>query len=714
MSDKDDNDIDLRVYLRALVRYRWVILLAAIVVGGVVTMWTLRQPKVYEAVTTIEYDPNPARPLGGDVADLADPIGSFWTTQEYFNTQNRILRGRHIAELVVQRLNLQRDTDGDVTRAAISLQRRIEIVGVRDTRLVEIRVRDTNARRAQRIANTLFAVYEERTVEDRRSRADMALEKLLSRRERLRVDLEASETSLHQFKRDHDILSVSMEDQQNGVAAQYRAFSEALTSARTRRIELSARADRLRAAEGVDPLQASTTVLETNPAITSLRQQLRTKLAEQSSMSTRYGANHPLMRATTEEIEALEEQLRQEILLVVAAAVADLREARHVEAGLAAALRQAHEAGLELNLREIEYQRVNRERANMAELYSLVLTRTTQTEIARDEQITSVRQEEAAIEPTEAVSPNVPLNIAGGLLGGLLLGLGLAVGLAFVDRRLKSPADVEELGLSVIGILPDIGMPEQEKSRRGRRRNESIPDNRDMVAHTHPMSAASECCRTIRTNLMFMSPDAPIRAFAVTSPTPQEGKTTVACNIAISLSQSGKSVLLVDTDLRRPRVHKSFGLSGAEGITSVLVGEKSLESAVQASPVERLSILACGPIPPNPSELLHGRSFRELLAKALTIYDRVIFDSPPLGAVTDAAVLAPQLDGVLVVVKAEKTTRDGLRSAMRQLTDVNARILGCVVNGVDLAAGTYGGGGYYAYYRADYYAEDEPEDVAAE
>ena len=230
--------------------------------------------------------------------------------------------------------------------------------------------------------------------------------------------------------------------------------------------------------------------------------------------------------------------------------------------------------------------------------------------------------------------------------------------------------------------------------------------DRDLLVHQKPMSTAAECARTIRTNLMFMNPDSPPRSLLVTSPTPRDGKTTVATSLAISIAQSGRKVLLIDTDLRRPRVHKAFEIPGSIGATSVIIGEKSLGEAASPTMVAGLDVLPCGPIPPNPSELLHGRGFQRLLAEAREKYDRVILDSPPIGAVTDAAIIAPQVDGVIVVVKANRTTRDGLVATVRQLSSVGSVILGSVVNDVDLKASSHGG--YYQYYRYDYYGPEVP------
>jgi capsular exopolysaccharide synthesis family protein len=220
----------------------------------------------------------------------------------------------------------------------------------------------------------------------------------------------------------------------------------------------------------------------------------------------------------------------------------------------------------------------------------------------------------------------------------------------------------------------------------------------------------AECCRTIRTNLTFMTADMPMRSMLVTSPQPQEGKTTATLSLAISLAQSGKRILVIDTDLRRPRVHRAFGLPGTTGVTTVLVGASSLKDAVAATEVPGLSVLASGPIPPNPAELLHTSQFQRLLQDAMDAFDFVILDTPPLTAVTDAAIIATQVGGVLVVVHGARTTREVLRSSLRHLRDVGARLIGGVLNNVDPASRGYGA--YYYYHNAGYYTANPREDDA--
>ena len=719
---------DPREIVRFLWKYKFLAagIAAAVILG--VALWTLRQPKLYEAVTTIEYDPSPPRPLGSEIEDVADPASNYWATLEFFETQNRIIASRSVAERVVRKIGLHRDArffgvpaedrrrwrGASVEDAARALQGRLTVEQVRDTRLVQIRIRDYDPERATILANAVADAYIEKTIEDRLGSTMSALEWLSAQLDNLRQQLDRSEIALHDFKRNHNVLSVSMEDRQNIVANDIQNLSESLTAVRVRRIELQARLGQLRAANREDPMEVHASLISQAGEVTELRAAYRTKLAEQRGMAERYGPNHPTMVAVQAELDTLRAQMRNVIDGVISSAEGDLREVQATEQGLRHAAEEANTAGLELNLREIEFSRLNRERENNSKLYNVLLERTTETDLTRMLRVTHARLVDRAIKPTVPVSPHLRLNLGMGALVGLLLGIGAAFLLSRLDRTIKTIEDAEGLGVTVLGIMPKIHVgdegPRPPRRPKPRQIDGLPPNDRDLIVHTHPMSSVAECCRTIRTNLTFMSADDPLRALVVTSAGPREGKTTVAISLAIALAQSGKRVLLIDTDLRRPRIHRTFGVSSAVGITSVLVGETPLEDAFQETVVPGLSVLPCGPIPPNPSELLHTARFRELVADASKRFDQVIFDSPPLGAVTDAAIIAPQVDGAIVVMKVQSTNRDAASLALRQLRDVGAVIVGSILNDVNLSEQRYGYGSYYYYRRQGYYSSDSPVD----
>ncbi|MHB8878786.1 MAG: polysaccharide biosynthesis tyrosine autokinase, partial [Myxococcaceae bacterium] len=339
---------------------------------------------------------------------------------------------------------------------------------------------------------------------------------------------------------------------------------------------------------------------------------------------------------------------------------------------------------------------------NNARLYDLVLKRLKDIELSGLLRTSNVRVLDAARPSLLPVRPKVPMALGLALVLGLLGGLGLALLLELLDNSITGQADIEErLGVPFLGFVPTI--PDDKLPALGKR---------DLHIHTHPKSSVAECCRAIRTNLLFMTPDKPFKTLVVTSAGPQEGKSSSVINLGIAMAQSGNRVLLLDTDMRRPRLHKAFGVPNDFGISSLILNQGSLDTAVKSTEVPGLFVLPCGPIPPNPAELLHTQVFAELLEKLTQKFDRVILDSPPIGAVADAVVLGTQADGVLLVVKAGHTSRDMAKRAVRSIQDVNAKLLGAILNNINLDDPKYGDYYYYAYRQYGAYYGDKKDEAA--
>jgi capsular exopolysaccharide synthesis family protein len=291
-----------------------------------------------------------------------------------------------------------------------------------------------------------------------------------------------------------------------------------------------------------------------------------------------------------------------------------------------------------------------------------------------------------------------------------LLGVAAASARAFLDRTLKTPDDVErDLGVPFLGLIPEIDETSVRYGRKGKsRRRIRGPDvNRELIVKEYPMSGTAEAARAIRTNLMFMAPDKPYKTILITSGGPAEGKTTVACCIAIAMAQAGQRVILIDCDLRRPRLHRIFNKSNDLGITARLLEPTKLDDTEEIkTDIPNLSVIPAGPIPPNPSELLHSERFKSLLKMLAGHYDRIIIDSPPIVAVTDATVLSTLVDGTILVAKAFTTRKDLARQALRAIADVGAKTAGTILNAVDLDRHEYKY--YYYYYKKDGYYASAP------
>jgi len=296
------------------------------------------------------------------------------------------------------------------------------------------------------------------------------------------------------------------------------------------------------------------------------------------------------------------------------------------------------------------------------------------------------------VEEAKPANPNAPIrprtfmNILLAVIGGLFLAGGAVFAIELFDDTLRDPSDVERItGLPVLGAISKFDTSQSE-----------------LVAHISPRTPVAEAFRSIRTNIQFTSVDKQPRVILVTSPSPSDGKSTVAANLAVVISQSNKKVILTDTDLRRPRVHKVLGLSNRHGLTELFVQpEINLEGVVQESGVNNLMIMTSGGIPPNPSELLGTEKMEAIIGKMLEQFDTVIIDSPPVLAVTDASVLVSKVDGVILVVKPGQTKLAAIRQSAHQLERAGANVLGVVLNGIELKRSRYY---YYYQYRGYYYS----------
>ncbi len=712
----EEPELDLREIAQVLFQHRWLVVGVTVLVLAAGTIWTVRTPKIYQAATTLEYNPSPSKPLGQSVEDVADPIGNFWATREFFNTQNRVIESRDVSRRATLALGLHEDptyisqSDDDAGAApnleatVQALRSRITVEPVEDTRLVRIHARDVKPERAQLIADAIADAYIDKTIEDRLGSTVRAIEWLRTQLDSLRTELDDAELALHNFKKDHNVLSVSMEDRQNLVASDIEALHTRLTEARTERIELTAQLERLRKALGDEPERIDPALISRHPVLGNLISELREKEELRDGLAVKYGAEHPSMKKLDEEIAAVTKQIEAEKKELLKSAERDLGQVKSIDEGLRVAAEQAHNAGLDLNLREIEYGRLSRERENKAKLYELVLQRLAETDLTRMLKTTHVRVLDRALLPKSPVSPNLARNMAAALLAGLLLGLGAAFLTSRLDRTVRSVESVEAMGITVLGVIPHLGPLAAPKKVNGAQGGSAAPDvpGADLIVHEQPLSAPAEAFRMIRTNLAFMSPEKPLRSLVVTSAVPREGKTTVAVNLATSLAKFGRSVLLVDTDLRRPRIHRVFDVKLELGVTSLIVAQATLEDSIVKTSIEGLHVLPAGPTPPNPSELLHSAAFGRLKDELINRYDWVVFDSPPMNAVTDAAILGPQVDGVLLVVRAGHTTRDSVVSARKQLGGVSARLIGSVLNDIDVRMKSYKYGQYTYRYQGAY------------
>jgi len=711
------------------VRKNWATaVLTALAVTLAVTFYTLGQTKIYQAAATIQLDPNPPRPLGAKVDTVVEMgSGNYWDSHEYYETQYKIITSLKVATVVAGQLGLNHDggflanappgvvapTPVGVTeqQAGQALRARVRVDPVKDSRLAVVKLEDADPERAQRILTALVDTYISMNLEEALASTTQAVDWLQGQLDHLKTDLESSEMALHDYKEKKNILSVALDDQSNMLREEMKQLNDALTSVRTKREAVAARRGELAKVSVTDPAIIPATELLQNTLLQTLRHQYIDAVRERDAVrKTGKGENHPDVASAQSKVDLAKAAVLAEVKNVQGALDRDLAAIGHEEGGLSGLFEAARKRAFELNLLEIEYNRLRRAKDNNEKLYSLVLERTKESDLARMLRVNNIRVIDPPLRPGGPIRPQIPFNISVGIFVGVLLGLGAAMGRAMIDRTVKTPDDVEkEVGITFIGLLPEIDDdrrlgPTYGKKRAQRLRPKEIK-HPELIVHEYSMSGIAEAARTIRTNLLFMAPDHPFQTLLVTSAGPAEGKTTIACCIAIAMAQAGQRVVIIDCDLRKPRLHRIFGKGSKAGVTTALL-EESIDDSILPTGVPNLSVIPAGPIPPNPAEILHSARFKAFLEQVQGRFDRVILDSPPIVPVTDGVVLSTLVDGTILVVRAFKTTKDLARHAVRALMDVGANIAGTVLNAVNLNKGEYKYSHYYYYRRDGYYAEE--------
>ena len=721
--ETEEFQLDLRQYIDTIVRRRWAVVGFFVFTVALVTLFTLRQPKIYQATSTVIIDSQAPQVLGQQVQDVVDVgSGSMWMSKEYYQTQFNIIRSRSLAEKVVAMLGLDHDDKflgldkikdpalREKMRAHANpvamVQGGVSVEPVRDSRVVSIRFTSRDPETAARICNAVVEAYLQQNVDRKVEISRSAATWLQDQLKTLQGQLRQSEVQLYTYKRDNDLVDSSFESKQTLSQQKLASITSALNQVQQHKAELEAKVAAIHVAvKSKDPLALeSLPEVEKSPEITALRSKLLEAQVQQGQLEVRYGPDYPKLQQSRDKVSALHDALVKEQKRVVDASLNDYKIVAATEVNLIALLEQAKKDSFDVNKKEMDYKHLAREEENNQRLYDLVLKRLKEIDLSGINTANNVYKLDSALVPFGPIKPRVPTNIALGAVLGLLGGLGLAFFLEYQDSTIATQEEVERvLGVSMLGLLPTIKAGAHADST-----------TRDLFVQQSPKSSVAECSRIIRTNLNFLSSERPLKRILVTSAGPQEGKTTSLVSVGITIAQSGKKLLLLDTDLRRPRLHRSFSLSNERGLTTLIAEGGDAMSAVQKTSVPGLFVLPAGPIPPNPAELLHTERFGAILAELGEQFDQVMLDSPPVGAVSDALVLSGYVDGVMLVLKAFQTDRALCRQTLRALRDVKARLLGAVLNNVDLDKRQYGyyQGYYYGY--GKYYGEGQrPPDHGA-
>ncbi len=711
----------------AVLRKRgWMILVIMLAVPAFTGFIVNKQPRMYEATATVVIESSVPQYMGQNFKDVVELEASWWSAHEQLQTELRVMKSHSHAVAVAKALcdkhlgpahdiaftrmfpALHCDSREDLAKAAPTLQALLQVDPVKESRAVNMTVAWNEPELAAMVANTMAQVFIERNLERRLSQSEGAATWLGDELGDLTLQLNEAEHALIEFKKKNNVVAVAIDEQQNDLSNRRKKLGEELNTVLVKLIALRAQRDQYHALASDDPLNMLTPVNGDNSVLVKLKELYVDQYAKLVELRGKYLEKHPTVLAQEARIAALKNDLTREAGLLGRQADVQYQTLQKQERDLRAAVDTATREALQLEQRAIEYNRLKRTFDRLSKLSDQVGGREREQSLAQHLRTNNVRLLDAALIPKGAVSPNVPRSVGVALVVALLLALALAFLLEVLDSTVKTQDDIEKTAkLVFLGLIPRIDNNKDKQHSTAATPPPAVADlirsgSTDLHVLAYPRSPAAECCRAIRTNLLFMTPDKTPKSLLITSAGPMEGKTTTAVSLAITMAQSGLRVLLVDTDMRRPRLHKAFGIPATpDGVSRLIVGELSSLSVVRETGIPNLSLLPCGALPPNPAELLHAERFKQLVKELTDAFDRVIFDSPPVGAVTDASILSRLTDGTILVAKSHRTSKGSLSLARRLLSEGGVNVLGCVLNDLDLSkAGQYG---YYYYSRYGYY-----------
>lgn len=710
----EGGDFDIGRYLGIIRKHKWVILATFAVGITAAVLWTLRQPVIYEASGSVIINPRAPQVYGNKLQEVVQlGTGSYWSNQEYYNTQLDIIESYDFAKEAVLRYKLYDNpalvgvADRDRSeKERIAIASRKVSSGVNashkeDSRVVTIKVRNRDAKLATLLANDLIETYIESNLEVRSRGTGEATKILSSERSSAETELREAENELYQFKKDAGLLSVSLDAKLSLIAGKLEHYSTALSDARIKRIEVGAVRAQAKGSMGTDVLESPVFALTEDTTAETLKSQYFDERQKFLELSETLGPKHPAYQAQKKKVDDAYAALQREAKLAMHELDDRYAAAQAQEQQFRAEVDRLKQEALELGPKRIAFARLLRLKKGAEDRYDLVVGRLRDSKLAGRNKLGNIHHHQDALAGHQ-VAPRMKVNIAVAAMLSLCLGLALAFGLEYLDRTVKSAEEVEGItGAPLLGMIPAVATGEDPAG--------NVKD-RDLYIFQHPTSQAAECCRSIRTNILFSGVANKLRALTVTSPSPREGKTTSAIYLGTTMAQSGQRVLLVDTDMRRPRLHKALGVPRGHGLSSLLIGESSFEDAIKTTDIPNLFLLPCGPMPPNPAELLLTDTFSNIIGELRERFDRILFDSPPVQAVSDAAVLARLSDGVVLVAHGGKTSRDELARAAHRLSEVNANTVGVILNNLDITNRKYG----YYYYQYAYGQNDtNPTETAS-
>lgn len=746
-------EIELIEYWRIILRRKWVIISFSGALLIFTAIFTFIATPMYKSTVTLLLEEETSRMLSiEDTFGYQTPVSR---DLRGFNTQLRLLKSKSLAERVVQQANLQsrddfklavrakrtffgtigyivtfgwlrskkkrdeRGSDQSFPRdpysdAALVIRNKIEVKPIRDTKLVELSFTSPSASLSAEIVNTIAREFKNFSVDMRLQTTQQASDFLSDQIAELGTELSEKNAELQRYSKEKDIFLLNPTE--STAVNELTALNQAYNEARLETIEKQTVVQELRDMDADTIPQ-----FVDNPAIQQMKADYIRAKNDFEEVKREFLASHPRYIQAKSRMESLEADLMK----AADTAESEYRAALRNENRIKAEIEKQKENVMRIDSNAIQYRLIRDDVEQKTKLLNSLREKQQAALVSAklgglDTSNISII-DEAEI-PNRPISPKKQLNLFLALLFGILGGVGLCFVLEYIDNTVKGPEDVEKLaGLASMGVIPHVDVGKDQKkdkppfasgysySKEGGERDQeqSAISQFELINHYNPRLSIAEDYRTIRTSILLSHADNPPKTLLVTSALPKEGKSATVSNLAVAFSQLGERVLVVDTDLRRPRLHQIFETERNEGLSNYLAGSLALRDVIMKTSIENIHILPSGPIPPNPSELLNSKKMKLLMDETKEAFDFVFFDTPPVLAVIDSLIISSLVDATMFVIKAGKTLRRPFLNAIDELNKANAKILGVLFNELIVKQGDLYFMDYYHYYRYDYYGDGD-------
>ncbi|ATC94415.1 GumC family protein [Pseudoalteromonas tunicata] len=716
---KTEEVIDLRQYFNIVNKYKWRVFGLAAFVAVFTAIIAIKMTPIYSATATLIIEAEQAKAV-----NFQEVYGLDSSRQEYYLTQFEILKSKSIAQKVIERLDLlthpefnkppsvlaglksalkeslpflpQKDTqllsaeeiaEQKMQALVKDFSEKLSISPVRKTQLVNISFESEDPKLAALVANTLGEVYIEQNMAAKMGITQKAAGWLSDRLSGLRERLDESETKLQKYREKENLIDI--EGVVGLTTQELEQTSTQLVQTRNERNKLES-IMRVINEYGRDNLER----LETIPEITShkvvqdVKKEVVISERKVSEFAEVYGPKHPKMIAAQAELKTVKANLSLQVRSLVTGIEKEVKTSQANVRALEAELTRIREEYQRVTAKENDYRKLKREVDTNRKIYDTFFSRSKETEVTSDFNAAVARFTDRAYAPVEPVKPKKGLIVALAFIATLGLGVVVAFVIEALNDTVKSSHDIEnKLAQRMLGLLPKVA------HKKGTNLNIHYFFDKDARQF-------SEAVRTFRTGFVLSQMDKNSKVIAITSSVPGEGKTTTSTNLAFSLGQMEK-VLLIDADMRKPSVCKRFGIPAYHpGLSNVIAGTEKVEDCMFIDEKSGLTIMPCGQLPTNPLELLSSARFEKLLDALKGRFDRIVIDTAPTQAVSDALIISRQADAMIYVVKADSTRMGLVQNGVSRLIAANAKLAGIVLNQVDTKKAGKNGAyqGYYDYY----------------